>query len=84
MGYYSDIMVDDGSDIERWSDGERREIYNEPEEKVEKYKANQKLWKVIREPDGYYYEIKLAGMVIERIKIEYPAINVLKANGVIK
>lgn len=47
-------------------------------------KANQKLWKVVREPQGYFYEIKLAGMVIERIPVEYPALNVLKANGVIK
>lgn len=49
-----------------------------------KYLANQKLWKIIREPNGYYYEIKLAGMVIERIKVEYPALNVLKKEGVIE
>lgn len=49
-----------------------------------KYLANQKLWKIIREPNGYYYEIKLAGMVIERIKVDYPALNVLKKEGVIE
>lgn len=48
-----------------------------------KYLSNQKLWKIIKEPDGYYYEIKLAGMVIDRIKVEYPALNVLKQEEVI-
>ena len=43
-----------------------------------KYLANQKIWKVIREPTGYYYEIRLAGMVIDRVKIEEPALTVLK------
>ena len=43
-----------------------------------KYLANQKLWKVIREPSGYYYEIRLAGMVIDRVKIDEPALTVLK------
>ena len=48
-----------------------------------KYLANQKLWKIIRKPNGYY-EIKLAGMVIDRIKVEYPALNVLKKEDVIE
>lgn len=43
-----------------------------------KYLANQKLWKIIREPNGYYYEIKLGGMVIDRVKIDEPALTVLK------
>lgn len=43
-----------------------------------KYLANQKLWKIIKEPTGYYYEIKLAGMVIDRVKIDEPALTVLK------
>ena len=47
------------------------------------YVASQKLWKITREPTGYYYEIKLAGMVIDRIKIEYPAINTLKKEGLL-
>ena len=51
---------------------------------MSKYLANQKLWKVVREPNGYYYEIKLAGMVVDRIKIEYPTLNTLKEEGVIK
>ena len=48
-----------------------------------KYLSNQKLWKIIKEPTGYYYEIKLAGVVIDRIKVEYPALNDLKKEGVI-
>ena len=47
------------------------------------YLSNQKLWKIIKEPQGYYYEIKLAGMIIDRIKIEYPALKILKNEGVI-
>lgn len=47
------------------------------------YLSNQKLWRVVKEPDGYYYEIKLAGMVIDRIRIEYPALGVLKEEGVL-
>ena len=43
-----------------------------------KYLANQKLWKIIREPNGYYYEIKLGGMVIDRVKVDEPALTVLK------
>ena len=48
------------------------------------YLSNQKLWKVVKEPTGYYYEIKLKGMVIDRIKVEYPALSVLKKEGVIE
>jgi hypothetical protein len=44
---------------------------------MSKYLANQKLWKIIREPSGYYYEIRLAGTVIDRIKIEEPTLSVL-------
>lgn len=45
--------------------------------------ASQKLWRVIREPSGLYYEIKLKGVIIDRIPIEYPALNILKEEGVI-
>ena len=48
-----------------------------------KYLANQKLWKIIKQPDGYYYEIKLAGVVIDRIRVDYPALSTLKMEGVI-
>lgn len=48
-----------------------------------KYKANQKLWRIIKEPNGYYYEIKLAGIVIDRIKIVEPAKSILENSGLI-
>lgn len=48
-----------------------------------KYNSSQKLWRIIKEPNGYYYEIKLNGMIIDRIKIEYPAIAVLKKEELI-
>ena len=48
------------------------------------YPSSTKLWKVIREPSGYYYEIRLKGLVIDRIKVEYPALSTLKNEGVIE
>lgn len=48
------------------------------------YTSNQKLWRVVKEPTGYYYEIKLAGMIIDRIKVQYPALRTLKKEGVIE
>ena len=42
------------------------------------YPASQKLWRISRSLDGYYYEIKLAGVVIDRIKIEEPTLTYLK------
>lgn len=50
---------------------------------MSKYPSSQKLWRVIKEPNGYYYEIRLAGMVIDRIKVEYPALAVLKNEKII-
>lgn len=50
---------------------------------MNKYLANQKLWRIIKERDEYYYEIRLAGTIIDRIRIEYPALKYLKENGVI-
>lgn len=47
------------------------------------YESGRKLWRIIRQPDGYYYEIRLAGMVIDRIKVEYPALATLKKEGLI-
>lgn len=40
---------------------------------MSKYQTNQRLWKIIREVDGYYYEIRLAGVVIDRIKLDEKA-----------
>lgn len=48
-----------------------------------KYLSNQKLWRVIKERDEYYYEIKLAGEVVDRLKIESPSLEYLKKEGVI-
>ena len=50
---------------------------------MKKYLANQKLWKIIKEPTGYYYEIKLAGIIIDRLPLEYPALQILKDEGII-
>lgn len=48
------------------------------------YNASQKLWRIIKEPNGYYYEIKLAGIVIDRIRIEEPTLKFLKKEKLIK
>ena len=48
-----------------------------------RYLSNQKLWRIVKEPNGYYYEIKLGGMVIDRLKVDYPAIATLKKEEVI-
>lgn len=50
---------------------------------MSKYHSSQKLWRVIKEPTGYYYEIKLAGIVIDRIPVEQPTINILKQEGLL-
>lgn len=50
---------------------------------MSKYLANQKLWKIIKERGGYYYEIRLAGTVIDRIKIEEPALSFFKSEDMI-
>lgn len=48
-----------------------------------RYLSNQKLWKVIKEPSGYYYEIKLKGIIIDRIKISPDVIKIMKAEGLL-
>ena len=50
---------------------------------MSKYASGVKLWRIIKEPSGYYYEIRLKGMTIDRIAIEYPALKVLKEEGLI-
>lgn len=50
---------------------------------MNKYLSNQKLWRVSKERDTYYYEIRLAGTTIDRIPIEYPVLKYLKKEGVI-
>lgn len=34
-----------------------------------KYQASEKLWKVVSQLDGYYYELRCKGVVIDRVKI---------------
>lgn len=49
-----------------------------------KYLSNQKLWRIVKDRGEFYYEIKLAGEIIDRVKVEYPALKYLKQEGVIK
>lgn len=48
-----------------------------------KYLSNQKLWRIVNERNDYYYEIKLDGIVIDRLKIEEPAITYLEKVGLL-
>lgn len=48
------------------------------------YPSSQKLWRISRSLDGYYYEIKLAGVIIDRIKIEEPTLTYLKQKQLIE
>ena len=50
---------------------------------MSEYLASQKLWRISNTLDGFYYEIKLAGIVIDRIKIEEPTLTFLKQKGLI-
>ena len=50
---------------------------------LSKYPSSQKLWRIVKEPTGYYYEIKLAGTVIDRLPIDYPALGTLKEEGLV-
>lgn len=47
------------------------------------YVASQKLWRIIKERGVYYYEIKLPGVVVDRVKIEEPSLSYLKQEGLI-
>lgn len=47
------------------------------------YVSSQKLWRIVKERDDYYYEIRLKGTTIDRIKIKHPALKYLKTEGVI-
>ena len=47
------------------------------------YTASQKLWKVVKERGEYYYEIKLKGEIIDRIRIEEPTLTILKDTGLV-
>ena len=50
---------------------------------MSKYLSNQKLWKIERTTEGYFYVIKLKGTTIERIPIDYNSLQYLEKEGVI-
>lgn len=50
---------------------------------MSKYLANQKLWRIVKELDGYYYEIRLAGITIDRFPINEPTLTYLKQEKLI-
>lgn len=50
---------------------------------MSKYLSNQKLWRIINERDNYYYEIKLGGIIVDRVRIDDPALKYFKREGVI-
>lgn len=50
---------------------------------MSKYLANQKLWRIVKELDGYYYEIRLAGITIDRFPVNEPTLSYLKDEGVL-
>ena len=43
--------------------------------------SSKKLWKIIRQPEGYYYEIRMAGVILDRVRVEEPALHILKDKG---
>lgn len=47
------------------------------------YLSNQKLWKIVKERGEFYYEIKLKGEIIDRIRIEEPTLSLLKRLGMV-
>lgn len=47
------------------------------------YTSSQKLWRIVCEPTGYYYEIRLKGMTIDKFKIEEPVLTYLRQKDVI-
>ena len=47
------------------------------------YKSAEKLWRLVNERNVYYYEIKLKGMVIDRIPVSQDAFILLRDKGVL-
>ena len=48
-----------------------------------KYKSNQMLWRVSHALDGYWYEIKLDGVVIDRVPVKKESLLYFQEEGVI-
>lgn len=46
-----------------------------------KIASSKKLWKIIRQTEGYYYEIRMDGVILDRIKVEEPALHILEDKG---
>ena len=49
-----------------------------------KYPSNTRLWRVCRDLDGYYFELKLAGTVVDRFDIDDQTVRMLRQEGIIK
>ena len=49
-----------------------------------KFKSNQKLWSLKHDTSGFYYEIRLAGTVMDKFYINEEMTEVYKKLGVIK
>lgn len=49
-----------------------------------KFKSNQKLWRIVKTIDGYYYILKLAGRVVSQVKLKEEEIKFFKEIGEIK
>lgn len=43
--------------------------------------SSRKLWRITKSYGEYYFEIKYDGEVIDRIRIEQPAITFLESHG---
>lgn len=43
--------------------------------------SSKKLWRITKSYGEYYYEIKYDGEVIDRIRIEHPALSFLESQG---
>ena len=50
---------------------------------MSKYPSSVKLWRIVKERDRFYYEIKLDGIIVDRVKVEEPALDYFKREGVI-
>ena len=48
-----------------------------------KVPSSKKLWRIVKERDNFYYEIKLDGVVVDRLKVEEPALDYFKKEGLI-
>ena len=45
--------------------------------------ASKRLWSIRKGYDGFYYEVRANGVIIDRIRIEEPALSIMKKEGLI-